>query len=427
MPDPTPPPPPASAVSAQSTASASSRPVSPPSPQPASQSSSPQPSSPRPNYPFLAMPSRRRTLSATGLPERYAAASILIVDDQQSNVDVLQKMLRNYGFRNLFATTDPRQVADMYRQHRYDLVLLDIRMPHLGGFEVLGQLTEIERSSQAESYLPVLMLTAQDDMPTRLRALDEGAQDFITKPYVHAEVLHRVCNMLEVRLLHNAVRDQNRNLEEQVRRRTHELHETRLEIIRRLGKAVDYRDNETGNHVVRMSQYCARLSTEIGWSAEQRELLLNASPMHDIGKIGIADHILLKPGKFEPHEWEIMKTHAEIGATILSEGDSELLELAREIALTHHEKWDGSGYPNGLKGEDIPQSGRVVAVADVFDALTSSRPYKKAWAVEDAIAFMKDNSGTHFDPEVIESFLAILPEIFTVRENNMEPVESESA
>ncbi|MDH4228303.1 MAG: response regulator [Nitrospirota bacterium] len=372
------------------------------------------------------MPSRRRTLSATGLPERYAAASILIVDDQQSNVDVLQKMLRNYGFRNLFATTDPRQVADMYRQHRYDLVLLDIRMPHLGGFEVLGQLTEIERSSQAESYLPVLMLTAQDDMPTRLRALDEGAQDFITKPYVHAEVLHRVCNMLEVRLLHNAVRDQNRNLEEQVRRRTHELHETRLEIIRRLGKAVDYRDNETGNHVVRMSQYCARLSTEIGWSAEQRELLLNASPMHDIGKIGIPDRILLKPAKLDAEEWEIMKTHTTIGARILEGHSSDLLQMAHEIALTHHEKWDATGYPTGIGGEDIPVSGRIVAVCDMFDALTSVRPYKRAWPVEEAEAELHRCAGNHLDPGMVAAFQSALPDILALRERYSDPAAPEA-
>jgi putative two-component system response regulator len=192
-------------------------------------------------------------------------------------------------------------------------------------------------------------------------------------------------------------------------------------VVRRLGRAAEYRDNETGYHIIRMSQMSALLARKLGWSEADTELMLNASPMHDIGKIGIPDHILLKPGKFEPAEWEIMKTHAAIGGELLDGDDSALLRLAREIALSHHEKWDGSGYPNGLADEAIPQSGRIVAVADVFDALTSVRPYKKAWSVEDAVNFIRDNSGSHFDPDVVASFEFCLSDIIKIREKHQEP------
>jgi len=194
-----------------------------------------------------------------------------------------------------------------------------------------------------------------------------------------------------------------------------------LQVVQRLGRAAEYRDNETGYHTIRMSQTSALLAQKLGWSTTDTEMMLNASPMHDIGKIGIPDHILLKPGKFEPAEWEIMKSHAAIGAELLDGDDSPLLRLAREIALSHHEKWDGSGYPNGLAGEAIPQSGRIAAVADVFDALTSSRPYKRAWTVEAAEAFVRDNTGSHFDPTVEECFLANMPEILAIRDRYPEP------
>ncbi len=338
-------------------------------------------------------------------------AKILVVDDEAANVKLLQRLLSAAGYQNIDTTTDPREVADMYRQNRHDIVLLDIRMPHKDGFEVMKDLHEVD----SDDYIPVLVLTAQIDPETRLRALEGGAKDFLNKPFDRWEVLNRIKNMLEVRLLHNQVRDQNRILEEKVRERTQELFETRLEIIRRLGRAAEYRDNETGNHIIRMSKYSEIVAAAAGFSETDCELILNASPMHDIGKIGIPDRILLKPGKLDAEEWEIMKSHVTIGAEILSGHHSELMNLAREIALSHHEKWDGSGYPNGLSGEEIPEAGRIVALSDVFDALTSERPYKKAWSVDDAMAEIRRNKGSHFEPRLVDLFEAHLPAILEVK------------
>lgn len=349
--------------------------------------------------------------------EQILKAKILLVDDQPPNVMLLEKMLRAAGYADVTATTDPREVVVLYREHQFDIVLLDLNMPYLDGFAVMEQLKELER----DDYAAVLVLTAQPDAATRLRALESGAKDCLTKPFDRLEVLTRIRNMLEVRLLHNQARDQNKILEHKVRQRTQELMETRLEIIRRLGRAAEYRDNETGLHIIRMSKFSETLGRAAGMDAEWCEMLLNASPMHDIGKIGIPDHILLKPGKFEPEEWEVMKTHAAIGAEILSGHHSDLMEMARVIAMTHHEKWDGTGYPNGLKGEDIPLVGRIVALADVFDALTSERPYKKAWSVEDALGYLLENRGMHFDPDLVNIFEKVLPEILAVREQYAEP------
>ncbi len=349
---------------------------------------------------------------------RLRAAKILIVDDQAPNVILLAKMLAAEGYQNVVSVTDSRQVADLYLQHRFDLVLLDLNMPYLTGFDVMQQLRELEPDG---SYIPILVLTAQPDMQTRLRALESGARDFLSKPFDRLEVLTRIRNMLEVRMMHNQIRDQNRVLEEKVQERTRELADTRFEIIRRLGRAAEYRDNETGLHIIRMSKYSQLLGRAAGMDKAQCELLLNASPMHDIGKIGIPDHILLKPGKLDADEWAVMKTHPEIGAKILSGHASELMEMACEIALTHHEKWDGSGYPKGLRGEDIPLSGRVVALCDVFDALTTARPYKLAWPVEKAIAYIHENSGKHFDPALTQLCPDVLPAILEVRAQYAEP------
>ena len=349
--------------------------------------------------------------------ESLKSAKILIVDDQTPNVTLLEKMLRAEGYVNVVATTDSRQVSELYVQQHFDLVMLDLNMPYLTGFDVMQQLRELE----PDSYVPILVLTAQPDMKTKLRALESGARDFLTKPFDRLEVLTRIRNMLEVRLMHNQVCDQNRILEEKVQERTRELADTRFEIIRRLGRAAEYRDNETGLHIIRMSKYSGLLGRAAGMSEQQCELLLNASPMHDIGKIGIPDSILLKPGKLDEDEWKVMKTHPAIGAEILSGHASELMRMASQIALTHHEKWDGSGYPNGLQGEEIPLVGRVVAVCDVFDALTTARPYKKAWPVEEAIAYIADNSGKHFDPALTQLCPEVLPAILDIRERYAEP------
>ncbi len=348
---------------------------------------------------------------------KHLDANILIVDDQPTNVKLLQRMLEGSGFNNISTTTDSREVSALYQNNRFDLVLLDINMPHLNGFEVMAELAAVER----DSYLPILVLTAQTDNETRLRALDLGAKDFLTKPFDRVEVLTRIRNMLEVRLLHNQVRDQNKILEEKVQIRTKELLDTRLEIIRRLGRAAEYRDNETGFHIIRMSKFAQSIGRSYGMSDYDAEILLHASPMHDIGKIGIPDRILLKPGQLNEEEWEIMKTHAIIGAEILSGHNSDLIETARIIALTHHERWDGTGYPNKLAGKDIPLVGRIVAICDVFDALTSERPYKRPWSIEEALKYIEENAGKHFDPDVVTIFLHVLPDILKVKEQYEEP------
>ena len=351
--------------------------------------------------------------------EKIANANILIVDDKPDNVRLLEMMLTFSGYTNVQTTTDSREVLGLAQKTDFDLILLDIRMPHLDGFEVMEQLAELNDAD----YTPVLVLTAQNDMETRLKALQLGARDFVTKPFDKSEVLNRITNMLEVRILFNERKNHAKILEETVKKRTlelerrnKELDRTRLEVVRRLGRAGEYRDNETGMHVVRMSKSSQVLALAAGLSEERCELILNASPMHDVGKIGIPDGILLKPGGFEPDEWEIMKTHVQIGADIIGNDTSPLMQMARIIALNHHEKWDGTGYPNGVKGEDIPIEGRICAVCDVFDALTSERPYKKAWSVEDAVALINKESGKQFDPQLVTLFNECLPQVLEIRE-----------
>ena len=344
---------------------------------------------------------------------------ILIVDDEPSNLKLLDKMLRGQGYPPPELVQDPREVLPRYHAARPDLILLDINMPHLDGFQVLDQLKALD-----DPLLPpVIVITAQHHREALLRALAAGARDFIGKPFDRAELVMRVRNLLDAHLAHRMLHDRKAVLEGMVRERTEALYQTQLQVVRRLGRAAEYRDNETGNHILRMSQVSAVLARSLGWDAARCELLLHASPMHDIGKIGIPDAILLKPGRLDPDEMTVMRTHAAIGAELLSGDDSALLQLASLIALTHHEKWDGTGYPNGLAGEAIPQAGRIVAVADVFDALTSTRPYKRAWPVEEAVAFLREQSGSHFDPEVVEHFLRRLPEVLAIGGRYADPGE----
>lgn len=343
---------------------------------------------------------------------------ILIVDDEQANLTLIEKVLELDGYTNYISTSDSTRAIELYQQHQPHLILLDLNMPVFDGFDVMNQLAAIE---QEDNFPSVLVLTAQVDRETRIRALNGGAKDYVHKPFDRVELLSRIRNQLEVRLLYETVQNQNSILEEKVAERTKELQATRLEVIHRLGLAAEYRDNETGLHIIRMSKVSAELAKAAGMDNEQCELILNASPMHDIGKLGIPDAVLLKPGKLDEQEWEIMQTHTRIGAEILSGGNTELLELARLIALTHHEKWDGSGYPEGLKGEDIPLAGRIVALADVFDALTSERPYKKAWSVEKAVDYIKEMSGSQFDPRLVDLFISILPEVQDISDRHREP------
>ncbi|MBF0629039.1 MAG: response regulator [Magnetococcales bacterium] len=331
-------------------------------------------------------------------------ARILIVDDQKLNLIVLKSLLRQHGYVNVVTLDDPRQVEELWIQQRFDLMLLDLEMPHLSGIEVMRVLERISR----DPYLPILVITANTEESTRLEALAHGAQDFLNKPFNPSEVLSRIRNMLTVRLLY-------KRMEEKIRERTRQLHETRLEVIRCLGRAAEYRDNETGQHVIRMGQFSALIARQMGLSEAHCDLILHATPMHDVGKIGIPDRILLKPGRLEPEEFEIIKAHATIGGSILSGYREEPLITAHKIALTHHEKWDGSGYPKGLSGEAIPIESRICAVADVFDALTSWRPYKQPWTTEDAIALITRERGSHFDPTVVDALLASMEEIMAIK------------
>ena len=332
----------------------------------------------------------------------FKAAKILVVDDQEQYTRLMESILRSAGYLRVYSTNDSRAAATMYADIRPDLVVLDISMPHLDGFDVMKQLAVLER----DAWLPVLVVSGEDESETLVRALKAGARDFLGKPFDKLEVLTRIRGMLEVRLLHNKVRDNNRELEQKVRERTAELRDTQFDVIRRLGRCAEYRDDATGNHIQRVSRLCERIGIASGMTPAVAEVLRDASAMHDIGKVGIPDAILRKPGKLTAEEWEVMKSHTVIGANLLAGGRSEVLALAEQIAISHHEKWDGSGYPMGIRGSDIPKAGRITAVCDVFDALTSARPYKEAWTVERARAEVEAQSGRHFDPEVVGLFVA---------------------
>lgn len=338
-------------------------------------------------------------------------SKILIVDDDQTNVDVLEEILSEYGYQNITSTINPLTAIELYKEEEYDIILLDILMPELDGFEVMEQFAKIKDISA----VPILVLSALTDKDTRLRALSSGARDYLSKPFNPEEVLVRIRNMLEVGIAQKQLRTHNEVLDEKVREKTRELRETRLEIIQRLGIAAEYRDNETGLHIVRMSQISFEIGKRAGLSSYESELLLNASPMHDVGKIGIPDKILLKTGSLNDDEWDIMKQHTTIGAKILTGHQSDLLQAAKTIAITHHERWDGSGYPEGLSRQDIPLLGRIVAIADVFDALTSKRPYKDAWPTERAIMVMEEDSGTHFDPMLLRTFKSCINKVIDIK------------
>ncbi len=314
------------------------------------------------------------------------APLILVVDDEASNLHLLRQILQDQ-YRLLFAK-DGKRALELARLERPDLILLDVMMPGMTGHEVCRQL----KSEPANAAIPVIFVTALSDTADELEGFNAGAVDYIAKPVSPPIVKARVRTHLSLV-------------------RMDELKETRLQIVQRLGLAAEYKDNETGLHVIRMSHYAQVLSLAQGMSQDDAETMLNAAPMHDVGKIGIPDSILQKPGPLDADEWEIMKTHPSIGADIIGVHEHGLLAMARNIALTHHEKWDGSGYPAGLSGTAIPLEGRIVAIADVFDALTTVRPYKTAWPVEKVIAWLQEQRGRHFDPELIDLFLTKMPEI----------------
>ena len=351
--------------------------------------------------------------------EHYDAkvARIMVVDDERANLKLLSLMLRTEGYAQVELVQDPREVLASYQAARPDLILLDINMPHLDGYAVMDQL----RALADPLAPPIVVLTAQSGEEFLLRALKSGATDFLSKPFNRRELLARVNNTLMAHLAHRLIHDQNHVLEQMVQQRTQELRQSRLDIVRRLGRASEFRDNETGQHILRMSHASALLARRIGWDAQACELMLNASPMHDVGKIGIPDGILLKAGPLTPDEREIMQRHTTIGAEILSGSGDELLDMARDIALAHHEKWDGTGYPRRLANTAIPEAARIVAITDVFDALTSERPYQKPWSVPEALHFMNEHAGRQFDPHLLRQFVTIVPEVQQIRERFAEP------
>ena len=340
---------------------------------------------------------------AKATPE-LAPSRILVVDDEEDNVRVLAQMLRWAGYQTLDLTSDPFETLRLFEAHAPDLVLLDLHMSGLDGFDVMERLMP---RVHAGDWIPFLMLTGDLDPEVRERALSAGARDFVLKPFDVGEVLQRIKNLLETRHLHLRLRRHADELEEKVRERTAQLVETQIEILRRLAVAAEYRDDVTGEHAERVGALAALIAEEMSLSTEQVELIRRAAPLHDVGKIGVPDAILMKPAPLTPAEFEVMKAHTEIGARILGDGSFPLLRVACDIVRTHHERWDGAGYL-GRRGEDIPLAGRIVAVADVFDVITHRRPYKEADSVEEAVNRVREDSGRHFDPAVVEAFLRVL-------------------
>ena len=333
----------------------------------------------------------------------FRNARILIVDDEDANVEMLQRILQRAGLTRVASTTDSRQAASLYVEHRPDLILLDLHMPHLDGLQVMDQLNEIAEAS----YLPILILSGDLTPEARRDALSRGAKDFVNKPFQQDELLLRIKTLLETRLLYIQIQSQNQLLEAKVRERTRELVEAQIEIIERLAIAAEFRDDNTGQHTQRVGQMSALLARQLGLPDSQVSLIARAAPLHDVGKIGVPDTILMKMGKLTRAEFEIVKQHTVIGARILSGGKFPLLRLAEEIAFSHHERWDGAGYA-GMRGTDVPLAGRIVAVADVFDALTQQRPYKPAWPVAEAIAEIDRQRDRQFDPGVVDAFLRVI-------------------
>jgi len=331
-----------------------------------------------------------------------------VVDDTPENIDILSDTLRP-TYRVKAALNGERALAIAGTTPKPDMILLDIMMAGMDGLEVCRRL----KADPNTASIPVIFVTALAYGPHEETGLSLGAVDYLTKPISPPIVLARVKT-------HLALARQNQELESKVRERTDELTRSQLEIIRRLGRAAEYRDNETGLHVIRMSHYAHLIARAHGVEASWCECLLNAAPMHDVGKIGIPDAILLKPGPLSPDEWATMKQHPVIGADIIGNQDSDVMRMSREIALGHHEKWDGSGYPYGLKGTEIPLSARIVAIADVFDALTTERPYKHAWSVDAALSHMIEQDGKHFDPDLFKIFLKLMPSILEIKERYRE-------
>jgi len=344
----------------------------------------------------------------TALPGERAVAAvdarILIIDDQISNVHLVQRLLERAGYRNINGTSSSREGIALVERIHPDVILLDLQMPAPDGFAVLEA---IRPHLSNGSYLPVLVLTADTSDEATQAALSQGARDFLGKPFQPAELLLRVKNLLETRLLHRLLQEQNRVLEERVWQRTRELEEAQVEVLERLASAAEFRDDDTGRHTRRVGEIAAQLGRLLGFDDQRVEIVQRAAVLHDVGKIGIPDNILRKPGALTAAERRIMCTHTTIGARMLSGGSSAMVRAAELIARSHHEHWDGSGYPDGLSGERIPMEARLVAAADYFDAMTHDRPYRSAWPLEQVMTDIEAARGTHFDPRVVDALLAL--------------------
>ena len=337
------------------------------------------------------------------MPEKK---KILIVDDVPENIQVLIESLKD-EYSIIAATSGEKALKLSIVEPLPEIILLDVMMPGIDGYELCRRL----KDNNITADIPVMFITTLNEEMNEERGLDLGAVDYITKPINPSIVKKRIRNQIELK--------QHRDkLEFLVKERTAEIHETRLDIIRILGRAAEYKDNETGIHIIRMSRYCEKIALACGLDNENAELLLNASPMHDVGKIGIPDGILQKPGRLDEEEREVINSHAYIGFKIIGRHESELLKTTAIIAYEHHEKWDGTGYPRGLKGEEINIFSRITTIADVFDALTSKRVYKEIWPVEDAVDLIKNERGKHFDQAVVDAFISILPEILIIRQEH---------
>ncbi len=342
---------------------------------------------------------------------KHAQSRIFVLDDNPANVLFLEKLLAKSGYEDVKSSTDPQQAEYIVAQYKPDLVILDLHMPGINGYEVLAKL----RSRDHEGYLPILVFTADVTGEAKTKALELGATDFLTKPGDPSEITLRVRNFLEMRSLYRELENQNILLEQRVLERTQRLQEAQLEIVHRLALAGDYRDDDTGEHCRRVADLSLEIALEYGLPTPEAELIRMAAPLHDIGKVGIPDAVLRKPGRLTPQEFEEVKRHTALGASILANSRCEILQLAHDIALSHHERWDGRGYGQRLSGDDIPIAGRIVAVADVYDALTSDRPYKPAWSSDAAVEEIKLNSGTQFDPQVVAAFERVMMRGFNMK------------
>ena len=351
------------------------------------------------------------------LPPRLRDMRVLLVDDQELNLRLMYQVLEKAGLHDIIFTQDPYAVAPLVALRTPDLLVVDLHMPGLDGF---GVMEAVRPQVEAAGYLPILVLTADVTEESRRRALDAGARDFLTKTIDNIEVVQRTKNLLETRRLYLDLEYQNATLEQRVIERTADVEEAQLETLERLARTAEYRDDQTGRHVLRVGRVTALIARQMTMEESDVRLLRLAAPLHDLGKIGIPDAILLAPRRLTPEEFEEMKTHTEIGARILAGSRSSLLQLAENIARTHHERWDGRGY-FGLVAHDIPIGARIVSVADVFDALTHERPYKSAWPIDLAVDEIARNRGTQFDPDVVDAFSRLDPEELL---NPPEPVPS---